>query len=147
MLAHVSRAIVLPDVNFDALASTFGIIAHESTPICPIWSLWLGSCRQVCPSVTEMLRDLARQVNKWEDCSFQKQCHYIFSPIAWELICMTQNIPWKWWTLSCLNNDTASVRGSRRRAVGPHQTHIIWLEAGICLTWKPPYNLVPLETH
>lgn len=139
-----SRAIVLPDVNFDALANTFGIIAHESTPICPIWSLWLGPCR---PSVIETLRDSARQVNKWEDCSLQKQCHYIFSPFASELICMTQNIPRKWWTLSCPNNDTASMRGRSRRAGDLHQTHIIWLEAWICLTWNPPYNLVPLETH
>ncbi len=84
-VCRASWAIVLPDVNFDALANTFGIIAHESAPICPIWSLWLGPCR---PSVIETLRDSARQGNKWEDCSLQKQCHYIFTSIASELICM-----------------------------------------------------------
>lgn len=72
MFVHDIRVIFLHSVNFYALGSTFRIIVHEWTPICPIWSLWLRSCLQVGPSVIKTPRNSPRQVNKWEDCSFQR---------------------------------------------------------------------------
>lgn len=110
-LARIRRVIVLHDENFDALSRALEIIAHEWTPICPIWSLWLWSSLQVGPSVIETPRNSARQVNKWVDCSFQRDV-IIYSLLKASNRVNLHDLEYSEEMMNIIlsNNDMASVR-------------------------------------